>query len=355
LALIAPLRILISEDASCLLGLESMENERQNTLLFHLTERNVTKVIREGLGLADTFTADEVQRACGVLDTNAYEVKTSRGTARGLFQSISRINHSCIPNLRHYSSVESGDKKDVGMTIKAARDILPGEQIFVSYTPPFLCTQLRRMILKQTKCFECDCVRCLDPSENGTYLSALQCRSCAEGRLLVKNPTDKNSDYACDSCQNEVPGSTCSMMIDTAMKFLGKGQGKSESDSTPAETIQLAKHLSRFVTPSHQLMVDLKLRLVEQCLSSGYQDSQDEEGQKVRSKLLQYMSETMIQCCQVAPGQSKARAKLSNQYHQLKAKFGFKAEECADLECMALSMSTMDGLNSEILGDEKFM
>ena len=73
-------------------------------------------------------------------------------------------------------------------------------------------------------------------------------------------------------------------------------------------------------------MVDLKLRLVEQCLSSGYQDSQDEEGQKVRSKLLQYMSETMIQCCQVAPGQSKARAKLSNQYHQLKAKFGFKAE-----------------------------
>ena len=77
---------------------------------------------------------------------------------------------------------------------------------------------------------------------------------------------------------------------------------------------------------SNQLMVDLKLRLVEQCLSSGYQDSQDEEGQKVRSKLLQYMSETMIQCCQVAPGQSKARAKLSNQYHQLKAKFGFKAE-----------------------------
>ena len=34
-----------------------MENERQNTLLFHLTERNVTKVIREGLGLAVTFTA----------------------------------------------------------------------------------------------------------------------------------------------------------------------------------------------------------------------------------------------------------------------------------------------------------
>ena len=42
---------------------------------------------------------------------------------------LARINHSCIPNLRHYSSVESGDKKDVRMTIKAARDILPGEQV----------------------------------------------------------------------------------------------------------------------------------------------------------------------------------------------------------------------------------
>ena len=42
---------------------------------------------------------------------------------------LARINHSCIPNLRHYSSVESGDMKDVGMTIKAARDILPGEQV----------------------------------------------------------------------------------------------------------------------------------------------------------------------------------------------------------------------------------
>ena len=76
-------------------------------------------------------------------------------------------------------------------------------------------------------------------------------------------------------------------------------------------------------------MVDLKLRLMEQCLSSGYQDRQDEEGQKVRSKLLQYMSETMIQCYQVAPGQSKARAKLSKQYHHLKEKFQFTQEVLA--------------------------
>ena len=31
------------------------------------------------------------------------------------------------------------------MTVKAARDILPGEQILVAYTPPFLCTPLRRV------------------------------------------------------------------------------------------------------------------------------------------------------------------------------------------------------------------
>ena len=53
---------------------------------------------------------------------------------------------------------------------------------------------------------------------------------------------------------------------------------------------------------------------------------------------------------------------LSELVHFLKPKipfsydiFGLIFQECADLECMALSMSTMDGFNSEILGDEKFM
>lgn len=112
------------------------------------------------------------------------------------------------------------------------------------------------------------------------------------------------------------------MMMDTAMKFLGKGQGKDKVDSRPTETIELMDHLSRFVSPSHQLIVDLKLRLIDQVVVQ----KQPEDEEKVRGKLLHTMKETLIQCCKVAPGQSKARAKLSKQYHHLKEKYNFTQE-----------------------------
>ena len=114
--------------------------------------------------------------------------------------------------------------------------------------------------------------------------------------------------------------------MDTAMKFLGKGQGKDKVDSSPTETIELMDHLSRFVSPSHQLIVDLKLRLMDQLVQKQQAEHEFEDKEKVREKLLHIMKEILIQCCKVAPGQSKARAKLSKQYHHLKEKFKFNQE-----------------------------
>ena len=84
----------------------------------------------------------------------------------------------------------------------------------------------------------------------------------------------------------------------------------------------------RFVSTSHQLIVDLKLRLIDQLVQKDIdEDSLDMD--TVRAKLLQIMKETLIQCCKVAPGQSKARAKLSKQYHHLKERFHFTQEVSA--------------------------
>ena len=132
------------------------------------------------------------------------------------------------------------------------------------------------------------------------------------------------------------------MMMDTAMKFLGKGQGKDHAESNPSETIQLMNHLSKFVATSHQLMVDLKMRLIHQMIASNSQLQKEEneclDESIIRAKLLAIMKETLIQCCQVAPGQSKARAKLSRQYHQLKEKFSFSPEVKALSYCDNLSI-----------------
>ena len=41
------------------------------------------------------------------------------------------------------------------MVVKASRDILAGEELNISYTPPMLNTPVRQMILTQTKVNEC--------------------------------------------------------------------------------------------------------------------------------------------------------------------------------------------------------
>ena len=76
-----------------------MEDERKNTLLFHLNEKNVAKVIGSLLGLADKFKPEKIHKACGILDTNCYEVQCKgpefKSAARGLFMSICKTTQIC--------------------------------------------------------------------------------------------------------------------------------------------------------------------------------------------------------------------------------------------------------------------
>ena len=138
------------------------------------------------------------------------------------------------------------------MIVKAARDIEPGEELTISYTPPLFNTTVRQVILTQTKVsgndltfifkfatmtcrhrrlffhlifcffaknknFVCNCKRCLDPTEFGSCLSGLKCRDCNNnngsvlekdpnvGVLLPIDPTNTNSDLICDICKSIMP------------------------------------------------------------------------------------------------------------------------------------------------------
>ena len=48
--------------------------------------------------------------------------------------------------------------------------------------------------MKQSKCFWCSCARCQDPTEFGTYLSALNCSKCG-GKVLSTDPLDENAPF----------------------------------------------------------------------------------------------------------------------------------------------------------------
>ena len=82
------------------------------------------------------------------------------------------INHDCVPNARIVFDQEGH------LTLKAKKTISQGEAITITYVPALLNTPARLSKLKNSKFFVCKCQLCCDPTENGTFLSALVCPKC---------------------------------------------------------------------------------------------------------------------------------------------------------------------------------
>lgn len=101
------------------------------------------------------WLADEY--ACvmdGVFKTNARPLDI-RDTARGVFPTISRINHSCCGN-SHFSYSETQMRGNVFAT----QDIAEGEEILISYTGIHWGYKERRLYLQKTYKFVCRCQTC---------------------------------------------------------------------------------------------------------------------------------------------------------------------------------------------------
>lgn len=79
-------------------------------------------------------------------------------------------------------------------------DIKKNDVISLSYCQPLHATMQRRIYLKHSKCFDCMCQRCRDPTECGTFIGSLLCSRCKSGKLLPDNPFDSSSDWNCPKC-----------------------------------------------------------------------------------------------------------------------------------------------------------
>ena len=99
--------------------------------------------------------------------------------------------------------------QDLCMTILARDEIKAGEPIYHGYARSFNTTTMRRVMLFSGKHFGCECVRCTDPTEMGSYCSALICQGCKnassqtcfdEIAVLPEHPIDLNSPWKCRKC-----------------------------------------------------------------------------------------------------------------------------------------------------------
>ncbi|GAB1312435.1 SET domain-containing protein [Madurella fahalii] len=89
-----------------------------------------------------------------IMKTNTFDVSVDGVSHSGLYPEIARINHACKPNcFTRYST------KTLVMEVVAYKDIEPGEELSLSYTPLNILSTDRRELI-QFWGFNCSCALC---------------------------------------------------------------------------------------------------------------------------------------------------------------------------------------------------
>ncbi|KAK0457342.1 uncharacterized protein EV420DRAFT_1644086 [Desarmillaria tabescens] len=118
--------------------------------------------------LSSCYQRDGSGALFGVIRTNGYEVEGLKdrdtqepfGIYVGVWDKLSRLNHSCSPNICRKWNAAS-----FSMQIRAAHDIEEGEELTTAY-----CAILNPAAKRQTDLalynFKCTCAACLNPSQS---------------------------------------------------------------------------------------------------------------------------------------------------------------------------------------------
>ncbi|KAH8420134.1 hypothetical protein KR009_006162 [Drosophila setifemur] len=206
----------------------------------------------------DRLFMDQLFRIVGVLNTNAFEAPCRSGghetLLRGLFPLTAIMNHECTPNASHY--FDNGTLA----VVRAARDIPKGGEITTTYTKILWGNLTRNIFLKMTKHFSCNCPRCNDNSENGTYLSALFCREQGcRGLVIPVQTRTLQPDWKCLTCENVFPHAKMARYQDFALNTINNRI----NTSSVRDMIHFINELCpRFCPPSNYVLIEAKLNVI---------------------------------------------------------------------------------------------
>ena len=258
---IAPLRIVLDNqkhpDRSRLwLGLEDHRNHRKKIGIWQVDRQSVVDPILIDWQLDEQIDEEELQRACGILEVNAFEVcdESEAISARAVYSHACLMAHDCVPNTA--CSVNPVTQR---MTVRAAVDIPAGQMITTSYTFTLDGTQRRRVHLRETKFFDCQCNRCCDPTELGTHLSSLACPRCNGQHYTVpEDPLNPESCWKClgERCNNRIGSSQVNQLLDCLQR---KADELNYDDISGLESF--VDTWSSILHPNHSILIGIKYYL----------------------------------------------------------------------------------------------
>ena len=134
------------------------------------------------------------------------------------------------------------------------------------------------------------------------------------------------------------------MILDTSMKFIGRGSKKTTSCT---ETEDILKYLDRFLRPSHYLIQDLKLQFLGQVTKT--LKNNDVTGVSQAKK---YCKDLLKISMAINPGQSKLQGQLSNSYHLLEdIEPGARNELPSELVLSRAEVAAMFSLDAAFLSE----
>merc|ERR1719323_2487263 len=107
-----------------------------------------------------------------------------------------------------------------------------------------------------SKCFWCQCPRCADPTEFGTYISALVCSKCG-GKMLHSNPLDQDAPFRCEKCAHTLEAKQIRDGHDRLT-----GELKTIDRSNPMNLEQFLQKYATVIPETHQLSREIQYGLM---------------------------------------------------------------------------------------------
>lgn len=291
--------------------------------------KKLSKTENEGEALLADISENTLHKICGVLDVNALEIRLPLGSeVVALYPTVYLMEHNCIPNTRH-SFVTCPGEKQYRVTVTATRHISKGEHITTMYTHALWGTQARQEHLCATKYFRCKCKRCSDPTELGTYLSALRCLGVqvqSDGNLeangavcggiqLPIDPLDEKADWRCNRC----PATLTSAEVSDIVGRIGDEVDSIQAGGPTIKQLEeLLSKLSTILHPHHYHIYSVKHSLVQLYgHQQGYQTSQLSDSQL--EKKAEMCKELLEITDTVDPGSSRLCLYSSVLVHELQS------------------------------------
>nr|XP_040581795.1 SET domain-containing protein SmydA-8-like isoform X2 [Lepeophtheirus salmonis] len=172
-------------------------------------EKDMSKTIMEDFDV--DYDESVISQTLRQIFNNAKSLEKNGNDNSGLYFLYSLMNHNCISNTKSIIHCVKDDSSPAQIDVRALRPIKAGEEISTRYVSSNMGLPTRRELLLEHWGFTCNCSRCKDPSELGTYTSAIKCSSCQSGYFLPS--LDLLKEWSCNSCSKGLSKIRLQMII----------------------------------------------------------------------------------------------------------------------------------------------